>query len=95
MGRLGEALLDTPSATMHGLVSYCTLLCIACYAGLNGGLLAMGLSLGGAARCNAIRRSQPQTQQEMLAAGRCGSCPAQRDQATSTAKLPGRWLREL
>ncbi len=66
-----------------------SLLGIAGYAGLDGVLQAMGRSRGGAARRNAIRRRRPQTQLGMLAAGRCGSCPAQRDQATSTADLPG------
>jgi hypothetical protein len=64
-----------------------SLLGIAGYAGLNE---AMGRSRGGAARRNAILRSWPQTQPGMRAAGRGGSCPAQRDQATSTADLPGR-----
>lgn len=67
-----------------------SLLGIAGYAGLDGGLRAMGRSRGGAARRNAIRRRRPQTQPGMRAAGRGGSCPAQRDQATSTADLPGR-----
>jgi hypothetical protein len=45
------------------------------YAGLDGGLLAMGRSRGEAAqrnaiRRNAIRRSRPQTQQGMRATGR-------------------------
>jgi len=67
-----------------------SLLGIAGYAGPDGGLRAMGRSRGGAARRNAIRRRRPQTQPGMRAAGRGGSCPAQRDQATSTADLPGR-----
>ncbi len=43
-----------------------------------------------AARRNAVRRRWPLTQPGMRAAGRGGSCPAQRDQATSTADLLGR-----
>ena len=38
------------------------LLGIAGYAGPDGGLLAMGLSRGGAARRNAVRHRRPQTQ---------------------------------
>jgi hypothetical protein len=91
MGRHGEARLDTThSATAHGLSPMYSLLGIAGYAGLDGGLRAMGRRRGGAARRNAIRRRRPQTQPGMLAAGRGGSCPAQRDQATSTADLAGR-----
>jgi hypothetical protein len=66
------------------------LLGIAGYPGLDGRLRAMGRSREGAARCNAIRHRQPQTQPGMGAAGRGRSCPAQRAQATSTADLPGR-----
>jgi hypothetical protein len=65
-----------------------SLLGIAGYAGLDGGLWAMGRSRGGAARRNAIRLRRPKTQLGMQAAGRGGSCPAQRDQATSTAGGP-------
>ncbi len=68
-----------------------SLLGIAGYAGLDGGLLAMGLIQGGAARRKAIRRSRQQTHPGMRAAGSCGSYPAQRDQATSTAALQGGW----
>jgi hypothetical protein len=59
-----------------------SLLGIAGYAGLNGGLWAMGRSRGGAARRNAIRHRRPQAQPVTRAAGRGGSCPAQDDQAT-------------
>ena len=45
------------------------LLSIAGYAGLDGGLRAMGRSRGGAARRNAIRHRRPHTQPGMLAAG--------------------------
>ena len=55
-----------------------SLLGIACYADLDGGLLAMGLSQGGAARRNAVWHRQPQTQPGMQAAGRGGSCPGAR-----------------
>jgi hypothetical protein len=48
----------------------------------------MGRSRGRAARRNAIWHRLPQTQPGMRAAGRGESCPAQRDQATSTANRP-------
>ncbi len=62
---------------------------IAGYAGLDGGLRAMGRNRGEAALHNAIQRRRPQTQPGMRAVGRGGSGQAQRDQATSTADLLG------
>ena len=59
-------------------------------AGPDGGLRATGRSRGGAARRNAVRHRRPQAQPGLRAAGRGGSYPAQRDQATSTAHPPGR-----
>jgi hypothetical protein len=50
----------------------------------------MGRSWGGAARRNAGRHRRPQAQPGLMAVGRGGSYPAQRDQATSTADLLGR-----
>ncbi len=65
------------------------LLGIASYADLNGGLLAMGRSRGGAAQRNAIWNRQSQTQPRMRAVGSGGSCQAQ-NQAILTTDLPGR-----
>ena len=48
---------------------------------------------GGDARRNAGRHRRPQAQPGLQAAGRGGSYPAQRDQATSTAHSPGRGPR--
>ena len=71
---------------MFCLLSY-ALLGNAGYADPDGGLRGMRRSRGGAALCNAIRHRRPQAQQGLRAAGRGGSCPAQRDQATSTTDL--------
>jgi hypothetical protein len=70
---------------MHALLPIVLSVDIAGYADLDGGLWAMGRSLG-SAQCY----SAPPAADPTGAAGSGGSCPAQHDQATSTADLPGR-----